>query len=125
MNSNKALYRFAAKAAGLFIVWQLGYYLWLAPHTTIESWVTKATAATSVTVLRSFGYEAGYHNHTRGNVFFSTISIHGEDQLNIGDPCNALTLVVLFADSLSLIRAMVGINWVSSLWEAWSFLVST
>lgn len=97
MSSNKALYWFTAKAVGLFIIWQLGYYLWLAPHTNIESWVTDATAATSTAVLRVVGYDADYHNHTRGEVFFSTIRIGGEDQLNIGDPCNALTLVVLFA----------------------------
>ncbi len=97
MGSNKALYWFTAKAVGVFIIWQLGYYLWLAPHTNIESWVTNATAAASIGVLRTFGYDADYHNHTEGEVFFSTIRIDGEDQLNIGDPCNALTLVVLFA----------------------------
>lgn len=97
MGSNKALYWFAAKAVGVFVVWQVGYYLWLAPHTNIESWVTNATAATSIGVLRILGYNAAHHNQTRGEVFFSTIRIDGVDQLNIGDPCNALTLVVLFA----------------------------
>ena len=98
MKNDKALYWFVAKAAGMFVLWQIAYYLWLAPHTKVESWITHATAAASTALLRTLGYDAGYHNFTReSGVFFSTITIDGIDQLNIGDPCNALTLVVLFA----------------------------
>ncbi|MEQ9440070.1 MAG: archaeosortase/exosortase family protein [Cyclobacteriaceae bacterium] len=110
MKNNKALYWFVAKAAGMFILWQVVYYLWLAPHTSIESWVTDVTATASTAMLRTLGYEADHYNHIKdasGNLF-STITINNKDQLNIGDGCNALTLVILFA---GFIIAYPGNRW--------------
>ena len=110
MENNKTLYWFVAKAAGIFVLWQVLYYLWLVPHTNVESWVTNATATGSTFILQTLGYEADHYNHIRSSSgkLMSTITISNEDQLNVGNKCNALTLIVLFA---GFIIAYPGNGW--------------
>ena len=109
LKSNKTLYIFLAKAAGLFIGWQAIYYLWINQHTNLEMWLTGKTAAVATTFLNWFGYHTIYINHPGelGSQSYSQIFLNGFPLLGIADSCNALTLIILF---IGFIIAYPG-NW--------------
>lgn len=103
------------KFALLYILWFLFYDVWLrSPHTmktpdgivteqtsALDEWIIKTTTQVSVSVLSVLGNEVFYDG-------FRTLGIEGSGGLWVGDSCNAITLIALFA---GLIICLSGIWW--------------
>ncbi|MEK6481680.1 exosortase family protein XrtF [Catalinimonas sp. 4WD22] len=115
MKNNKSLYLFLAKCAGLYLIWNIAYFGWIASHTNIEMWITSKTAMVSTRLLNLVGYEASYIDVPHSSESKQSVSLILVDEvplLYIADSCNAFTLMVLF---MGFIIAYPG-NWKHKMW---------
>jgi exosortase family protein XrtF len=100
MNSLRKLYRenrsavfFVLKLIGLYIGLQLIYDFVITPYTTLDSWLILQIISQAESILTFFGYELLEHN------LYSTyhMGIKGTSGVVIGNPCDGLSLFILFA----------------------------
>lgn len=80
---------FVFRFAGLFVLWYIVYHLWLSTDTPIDLWVVEKTIDFSRFLLETFGYSV----YTEGRV----IGANNSSGLFVGDSCNAIVLIALFA----------------------------
>ncbi len=101
---------FLIKAAFLFVVWKLSYYLILKPHRTIDKpltiQVTKSTAQVLKSIYPTSVFSIIEKKLTSEIDFYGLIILKdGKKILGIADPCNALELIVLFVGFLICISS--------------------
>lgn len=99
----------------LYLAWFLFYDVWLRSPSEIiskdemqtentsllDNWIITKTTSASVAVLSGLGYDVFYDG-------FRTLGVNGSAGLWVGDACNAITLIALFA---GLIICLDGIWW--------------
>ncbi|MFN3341621.1 MAG: exosortase X [Flavobacteriales bacterium] len=82
--------KFLLRFAGLYILWFLLYDVWLHQEGTLDARVAFYTIWMAEDVLQLFGYVVVTDSAR-------IIAIEGTSGLSVGDACNAVTLVALFA----------------------------
>ncbi|MBC7412492.1 MAG: exosortase family protein XrtF [Bacteroidia bacterium] len=96
MQHNKHLILFTLlKALGLYVLWFILYDLWLNPMGTLDRWAINSISITASIVLKAMGYTL--IPEPPPEEIIRTIGIDGTHGLWIGDPCNGLTIMALFA----------------------------
>ncbi|MCI5057105.1 MAG: exosortase family protein XrtF [Flavobacteriales bacterium] len=89
------LVKFVLKAVILFIGWYLVYELWLHPKTQIDLLIINNLIFFASAILKGMGYELINLDHVDPTI--RTIGIDGTHGLWVGDPCNGLSLIALYA----------------------------
>ena len=83
--------RFLLVAAGLYLVWLVGYEGFLGPDGRLDGWLSVNIAAASAGLLRRLGFAAG---HAAGSTL---LTMDGRPAVYVGPPCDGLVLYALFA----------------------------
>src|ERR1700754_1191957 len=101
---------FLIKALILFVAWKGLYLIVLKPRRTLDGPLTHFTGFTTMKALNLFSGDIRYTARDAvdsaqgeaGMVYFPDVYIYrnGEKTLSIGDPCNALEVMVLYAGFL-------------------------
>ena len=99
MRAQKKLLFFLAKALLLYVAWNFLYYDWIVPRTALEEKMTTGIAASSATLLKVWGYlaEAEHYYDPDGTYRHSEVLVNNMPGILIANPCNGLSLIVLFA----------------------------
>ena len=98
------------KALGLYVLWFVVYDLWLHPLGKLDRWAINSISITASGVLKLMGYTL--LPEPPPEEVIRTIGIDGTHGLWIGDPCNGLTIMALFA---GFVLIMPG-NYKAKLW---------
>ena len=86
---HERLVRFAAIAAGVYMVWFVVYDLWLLPEGRVDEWLSGLVASISGGVMRVFGQAA--------SVSGRVVTLPGTAGIYVADGCNGLSTFGLFA----------------------------
>ncbi|WP_046311486.1 exosortase X [Pontibacter korlensis] len=86
MKENKKVVRFLLSAVGLWLGWFCLYDIWLSQF---DNWLSLKVADGSALLLGLIGYAAETKN--------SVVLIDGTELVYIGDSCNGMVLMALFA----------------------------
>ncbi len=99
MRAQKPLLLFLAKALLLYVTWELLYYNWLVPYSSLDENMTRNLARLSAALLEVWGYTAVVSNfyHPQGVFGHCNVIVDGIPGILIANPCNGLSLIVLFA----------------------------
>jgi exosortase family protein XrtF len=99
MHAQKPLLLFLAKALLLYVAWNVLYYEWIVPHTALEEKMTSGIAVSSAALLKVWGYvaEAKHYYDPDGAYRHSEVLVNHQPGILIANPCNGLSLMVLFA----------------------------
>lgn len=89
-----ALVRFLLKAAALFVGWQLLYSLVIHPWGVLDRWLIDRITAQAGTLLQWLGYDLLPEPAGETNRY---IGVQGGSFLWIGDRCDGLSVMVVFA----------------------------
>jgi exosortase family protein XrtF len=108
LKKNRPLLQFVAIAVVLYLIWFIGYNLWLEPDGRLDQWLTGITASATSKILAVFGYQTSYAVFPSK----STIYIDGKHLLGIAHVCNGLVLYALFAGFLVSFPG----SWQNKLW---------
>jgi hypothetical protein len=84
--------RFGLIALGVYAIWVLGYEQVLDPDGRLDQALSTGVAATAAGLLQAVGIAAGTAVGAP-----TTVTMHGEPAVFVGNPCNGLVLYVLFA----------------------------
>ena len=90
----EALVRFLLVAAALFIGWQLLYSLVIHPWGVLDRWLIDGLTGQAGAVLQGLGYELLPEPSGETNRY---IGVQGGSFLWIGDRCDGLSVMVVFA----------------------------
>ncbi len=85
-------WRFLCVAAGLYLLWWLGYEQVLGPDGRLDHVLSVQVARAAAWGLRAVGFAAG-----TAPGLPSTVTMMGQRAVLVGDPCNGLVLYALFA----------------------------
>lgn len=85
--------RFLLLFAGMYVLWFMLYDLWLQPQGDLDDAVAFYTIWMAEDLLQILGYTV-YNDGGR------VIAIEGTSGLSVGDACNAVTLIALYAGFL-------------------------
>lgn len=88
---------FLGIALGLYALWYVLYEGWLGPDGSLDAWLSIKVARAGAGVLGILGYETAVRE--------TTIMVAGKPTVFIGNPCNGLAIVAVFA---GLIAAFPG-----------------
>lgn len=89
------LIQFLAVLATLFVVWFLGYRFLIEPQGDLDLWLIDKIKAQSEWLLESTGYELlPESSNAEGDRY---IGVQGGHYLWIGNPCNGLSIFVVFS----------------------------
>ncbi|GAB2964084.1 archaeosortase/exosortase family protein [Hymenobacter coalescens] len=94
------LRRFLLTAAGLYLLWFIGYEQWLKPAGRLDEVLSLNIAAVSAGALRAVGLA--------GAATERVVSVGGQPAVIVGDPCNGLVLYALF---VGFVLAFPGGGW--------------
>lgn len=83
--------RFLLVAAGLYLVWLVGYEGFIGPDGRLDAGLSVNIAAASAGLLRALGFAAG---HAAGTTL---LLMDGRPAVYVGAPCDGLVLYALFA----------------------------
>ncbi|QKG56343.1 archaeosortase/exosortase family protein [Hymenobacter sp. BRD128] len=83
-------WQFLLVAAGLYLVWLIGYEGFIGPDGRLDTWLSTNIAAASAGLLRLLGFTAS----TAPN---SLLLMDGRPAVIVGAPCDGLVLYALFA----------------------------
>ena len=79
----------------LYIIWYLVYELWLHPIRFLDKPVVQSIVFLSEKILTFFGYELVDFTRIDSNI--SAIGIDASHGVQIGDPCNGISIFALFS----------------------------
>jgi exosortase family protein XrtF len=88
---------FFIKLLALYIIWYLVYDLWLHPDRIIDKWAIVNIVYFTIIFLQVLGYTAISDIHIEEAETIHTVGIDGTNGLWIGDPCNGIVVMALFA----------------------------
>lgn len=94
IRNNKAA-MFLIKAAALYILWEVGYVLFLHPNSGFDYLLINNLTAITENILTTFGYKL--MTLPAGVDTMGVVGIDGSHGVLIGYPCNGLELFALFA----------------------------
>lgn len=94
IKQNKALF-FLVKCFFLYIIWFLGYEMWLHEKRFLDDFIIKNIVSTSNISLKIVGYATSEYNSA--NSLVRNIGIKDMPGLWIGDPCSGISVFALFA----------------------------
>ena len=94
LKENSVLF-FLVKALFLYVLWYVFYELWLHPNGKLDGFVIDNLIRSGEFILTNFGYHLIPEPDVTGTI--RTLGIDGTHGLWIGDPCNGISLFVLFA----------------------------
>ncbi|MBO3273338.1 exosortase X [Hymenobacter defluvii] len=83
--------RFLLTAAGLYLLWWLGYEQGLRPDGRLDQALSVGVARAAAGSLHAVGFAAATAPATP-----TTVTMHGSPAVLVGDPCNGLALYTLF-----------------------------
>lgn len=83
--------RFLLTAAGLYLLWWLGYEQGLRPDGRLDQALSAGVARAAAGSLHVVGFAAATAPTTP-----TTVTMHGSPAVLVGDPCNGLALYALF-----------------------------
>lgn len=92
---NKPLHRFIFLAFFLFLIWEIFYENWLHPQGSFDKIVISNIIYLSSKLIDFLGVAVVPEQPFDEN--FRTLAIDGGHSVWIGDPCNGITLMALFA----------------------------
>ncbi|UYZ57819.1 exosortase X [Hymenobacter latericus] len=98
--NHRALLRFALSAGALYLLWYVGYELWLRPAGKLDEALSLNLASVSAAVLRAVSVPAA----AAGRM----VLVAGKPAVWVGDPCNGQVLYALF---VGFILAFPGGSW--------------
>ncbi|QKG52695.1 exosortase X [Hymenobacter sp. BRD67] len=84
-------WQFLLLAAGLYLVWLIGYEGFIGPDGRLDSWLSVNIAAASAGLLRLLGFAA---TAAAGS---TTLAMDGQPAVLVGYQCDGLVLYALFA----------------------------
>jgi len=84
--------RFLGAAAGLYLLWWLGYEQVLGPDKRLDHLLSSQVAHAAAAGLQTVGFAAGLAPNAP-----TTVTMQGLPAVLVGDPCNGLALYALFA----------------------------
>lgn len=90
LNLRHPIAKFLLRFAGLYLLWFLLYDLWLHPKGDLDSGVVFYTIWMAEDLLELLGYSVVTYGSR-------ILAVEGTSGLSVGDACNAVTLIALFA----------------------------
>lgn len=91
-HKKKLIKAFLIKAILLFIIWQVGYHMFLKPNGAVDNTLTSGVVSSSVYGLNLIGFDTT----SKENVIF----IGGQQSVLVANACNGLELIALFVGFL-------------------------
>lgn len=79
---------FLVKAVLLFVVWEVAYYLYIGPHTSLDGWLVRQVTGWGVSILDLF--------HGNASQDKNTVILDGIRAVWVGVACNGLEVQALF-----------------------------
>jgi exosortase/archaeosortase family protein len=83
-------WQFLLLAAGLYLVWLIGYEGFIGPDGRLDTWLSVNIAAASAGLLRLLGFAASVGANT------TVLLMDGQPAVVVGAPCDGLVLYALF-----------------------------
>jgi exosortase family protein XrtF len=99
MRAYKTLLFFLTKALLLYVTWNILYDEWIRPHTAVEEKMTVSLASLTGNLLSVWGFSADVRNaySNKGGFAYAEVLVDNAPGILIGNPCNGLSLIILFA----------------------------
>lgn len=104
MQSNKFIVLFISKAVALYLLWYFIYEQWLAKVGWLDNFIIDHLVKITLYLLNFLGYTTFVYEHTFG--------IDGSNGVFIGNPCNGLELMALFAGFVLIFKG----SWKNKIW---------
>ena len=83
-------WQFLLVAAGLYLVWLIGYEGFIGPDGRLDTWLSMNIAAASAGLLRLLGFAASVKAGS------TMLAMDGQPAVVVGAPCDGLVLYALF-----------------------------